>query len=142
MIKKTLKLAESMKISLILRIGVFGTFLGHGIFALGVKMSWVPFITFFGFSTNTAMEMLPIIGAIDIVVAVLALFLPMRVVFIYAFIWAFFTALMRPVVGMPIWDFVERTANWATPLAMIYLQGLPRNIKQLFESRERKRINN
>ena len=36
------KEAEKAKIAeWILRIGVFGTFLGHGIFALMIKQSWI-----------------------------------------------------------------------------------------------------
>ena len=44
----------------------------------------------------------------------------------------FLTALARPIAGDPIWDFVERTANWATPLALLYLRGLPKNLKEFF----------
>ena len=40
------KEAEKAKIAeWILRIGVFGTFLGHGIFALMIKQSWIPYFT-------------------------------------------------------------------------------------------------
>jgi hypothetical protein len=35
--------------------------------------------------------------------------------------WGFWTALVRPLVGMPIWDFIERFANWAAPLALFYV---------------------
>ena len=116
----------------ILRIGIFGSFLGHGIFALEVKQSWIPFITTVGFSESTAATLLPIIGSIDIVVAVMALLWPIRLVLMYATVWAFATALIRPLAGDPIWDFVERSANWAAPLALLMLQGFPRKIKDIF----------
>ena len=119
----------------ILRIGVFGSFLGHGIFALGVKQAWIPLITAFGFSESVATTMLPIIGTVDITVAVLALIWPIRLVLIYATLWAFATSLARPVAGDPIWDFVERTANWATPLALLILQGVPKKLKDIFTVR-------
>lgn len=116
----------------ILRIGIFGSFLGHGIFALGVKASWIPYLTAVGFSENAASTLLPTIGALDIVVAVMALFWPIRLVLMYATIWAFATALIRPVAGEPIWDFVERSANWAAPLALLAIHGFPKKIKDIF----------
>ena len=33
--------------------------------------------------------------------------------------WGFWTALVRPIVGEPIWDFIERFANWGAPLALL-----------------------
>ena len=120
-------------LDIILRVGVFGTFLGHGVFALSVKQSWIPFLTTIGFTTDTAIEFMPIIGIVDLIIAVLALIKPMRVVFLYAFIWALATALMRPIVGLPIWDFVERASNWVVPLAILYLRGFPKTFKELFK---------
>ncbi len=96
-------------LDIILRIGVFGTFLGHGVFALGVKHAWIPFLTTVGFTTDAAIDVMPIIGIVDLIIALLALIKPMRVVFLYAFVWALATALMRPIIGFPIWDFVERS---------------------------------
>ena len=127
---KTTKTAEW-----ILRIGIFGTFLGHGIFALGVKQSWIPLMTAFGFSEAAASTLLPFIGTADIIVAFLALLWPIRIVLIWATIWGFATALSRPVAGDPFWDFVERSANWAAPLALLALQGFPKKLKDIFKVR-------
>ncbi|MBI2574698.1 hypothetical protein HYV82_02320 [Candidatus Woesearchaeota archaeon] len=117
----------------ILRIGIFGTFLGHGVFALQGKESWIKYITAVGFPESTAASLLPIIGSLDIIVAFLALLWPIRIVLIWAVLWGFSTALIRPIAGEPIWDFVERTANWAAPLALLVIEGLPKKIKDLFE---------
>ena len=68
----------------------------------------------------------------DILVAVSVLIKPVRAVLIWATSWAFLTALIRPIAGEPIWDFVERTANWAAPLALLYLRGLPKRLEELF----------
>ncbi|HLC22438.1 MAG TPA: hypothetical protein VJJ79_01560 [Candidatus Nanoarchaeia archaeon] len=116
----------------LLRIGVFGTFLGHGIFALQVKESWIPLLTTFGFSDATATTLLPFIGSMDIVVAFFALFWPLRIVLMWATFWGFATALIRPIAGQPIWEFVERTANWAAPFALLLIQGWPKKLKDLF----------
>ena len=64
----------------ILRIGVFGAFLGHGAFALMGKQSWIPYITAVGISDTAAQTLLPLIGMLDVVVAVLALFWPLRII--------------------------------------------------------------
>lgn len=116
----------------VLRIGIFGAFLGHGVFALQIKESWIPLMTAVGFSEEAATTLMPWIGSLDIAVAILVLLLPLRIVLIWATVWAFATAIVRPIAGDPIWDFVERSANWAAPLALLVLQGLPNRWRDLF----------
>jgi hypothetical protein len=116
----------------ILRIGVFGAFLGHGVFALQGKQSWIPYFTSVGISESAANTLLPLIGGMDVVVGLLALVWPLRIVLVWATLWGLVTALIRPISGEPIWDFVERAANWAAPLALLYLYGLPRTLKDWF----------
>jgi len=126
------KINNQKKVEWILRIGIFGSFLGHGIFALLVKKSWIPYFTSIGISESSAVFLLPLIGILDIIVAVFALIKPLRIVLMWASIWAFVTALIRPISGEPIWDFVERGVNWAAPLALLYLRGLPKRLKDFF----------
>ena len=116
----------------ILRIGIFGTFLGHGIFGLMLKQSWIPYFNSIGISNSAALVLLPIIGMIDILISIIVLIKPIRVVLIWATFWGFATALIRPISGEPIWDFVERSANWAAPLALLYLRGIPKKFRELF----------
>src|SRR3989344_9003331 len=132
MLTKKMKHENIKKVEWILRIAVFGTFLGHGVFALLGKQSWISYFTSVGISESAAIFLLPLIGALDVLVALFALIKPIRVVLIWATLWAFATALIRPISGEPIWDFIERTANWATPLALLYLRGLPKRLKELF----------
>lgn len=126
------KIPKQLELKHILRLGIFLTFLGHGVFALGIKHEWIPFLTTVGFSQSSAMEIMPFIGLLDIFVAWMALLYPVRIIIIWAFIWAFATALIRPITGYEIWDFVERGANWALPLALILHQGFPRTLKSWF----------
>lgn len=119
-------------LQLVLRIGIFGTFLGHGIFALAVKPEWIPFLTTVGFSVQSATSVMVLIGALDILVAIAVLVLPLRIILIWAAIWAFSAALIRPLSGAHFLDFVERSANWTLPLVLLFLQGLPRSFKDLF----------
>lgn len=110
------------KIEWILRIAVFGEFLGHGVFALEGKKDWVNWFAKFGVADPvTAGQLLLIVGIIDIALAILILIKPMRPALLWMAFWGFWTALIRPLVGMPIWDFVERSANWGAPLALFFL---------------------
>lgn len=102
----------------ILRIAVFGTFLGHGIFALKHNMAWVPFLTFWGFSPETSLHLMTFIGILDVIIALSALFRPVKALLLYATFWAFAAALMRPIAGGYILDFVERSSNFLAPLAL------------------------
>ncbi len=124
---------DSKKVEWILRIGIFGTFLGHGIFALQLKPRFIEMLTaFMGVTGIFANNLMILIGVIDIIVALFALFYPIRIILIYASIWGFLTALARPIANDPIWDFIERWSNWAAPLALLYLKGLPKKFKELF----------
>lgn len=116
-----------------MRLGIACTFIGHGVFAIGVEPKWIVFLTKVGFSTEAAIEMMPLIGYMDLVIAIFVLFLPIRLILIWATIWAFSTALMRPIVGLPLMAFVERAANWILPMSLLLLQGLPSTIMDLFK---------
>lgn len=110
-------------VDMILRIGVFGTFLGHGILALQVNPAWIRFLLMAGFTSEQAQIVMPMIGTLDIVLAIWVLFKPNKYILIWMVFWAFLTALMRPLSGASLLQFVERSANWAAPLALLYLRG-------------------
>jgi len=116
----------------VLRIGIAGTYIGHGVFALQVKQGWIPYLTTVGISASSAAVLMPLIGMLDIIIALFVLLYPARIVLYWAALWAFMTALIRPLSGEPIWEFVERSANWAAPLALLYLRGLPEKWKDLW----------
>lgn len=116
----------------VLRFAVAGEFFGHGIFAIEGKKQWIAWISeMTGADASLAAQLLLIVGAMDLVVAVIVLVKPIRIVLLWAAFWGFWTALVRPLVGEPIWDFIERWANWGAPLALLLLQGWPRGQKAL-----------
>jgi len=118
----------------ILRLGVAGEFLGHGVLALQGKESWLGWFAQFGISDPLlAGQLLYAIGLMDVIVALIVLTYPIRIILLWAAFWGFWTALVRPLVGEPIWDFIERFANWAAPLALLYLRGWPRQSRQWFK---------
>jgi len=121
-----------VKAEWILRIGICGTFGGHGAFALSGNVAWIPFLTYWGFPDSTALALMHIIGALDLAIAFSMLVKPIRAVLLWATVWAFATALMRPITGGEILDFFERSANWAAPLALLLLMGIPRSFREWF----------
>lgn len=117
----------------VLRIAVAGEFLGHGVFALGGKKQWVGWFANFGVSDpSVAAQLLFWIGIADLAVAFVVLARPIRVVLLWATLWGFWTALLRPLAGEPVWDFIERWANWGAPLALLLLLGWPKSVKEWF----------
>ncbi len=126
---------NSKKIEWVLRVAVAGEFVGHGVFALQGKQSWIGWIQqLTGVDTGLAATLLTLIGLTDLLVALIVLVRPIRAVVLWAAIWGFWTALLRPIVGEPIWDFVERWANWGAPLALFLLIGFPKTLKSWFSS--------
>ncbi|MBI2628144.1 MAG: DoxX family membrane protein [Candidatus Niyogibacteria bacterium] len=121
-------------IAWVLRISVAGEFIGHGVFALQGKKDWVNWFAKFGVSNaGTAAQLLFLIGIIDIALAILILIKPVRIALLWMAFWGFWTALLRPIVGMPVWDFVERWANWGAPLALLLIVGWPKTFKEWFK---------
>ncbi|MCW5965641.1 MAG: hypothetical protein KIT83_16505 [Bryobacterales bacterium] len=106
----------------ILRIALFGEFLGHGYFAFVQSPNFVKLLTgATGFPEDTSLTLLRIIGVVDFGVAFLALAYPFRALAIYAAMWGLLTALSRPLSGMHLMDFVERWPNWGIPLALFFV---------------------
>ncbi|MDP3947793.1 MAG: hypothetical protein Q8Q41_03835 [bacterium] len=117
----------------VLRVAVAGEFIGHGVFALQGKKAWVEWFSIFGISdAGLATQLLFLVGVIDIALAILILIKPIRLALLWMVFWGFWTALMRPIAGEPIWDFVERWANWGAPLALLLVLGWPKTLRDWF----------
>lgn len=112
-------MSHEKKIEWVLRVAIFGEFLGHAVFAFQGKATWIKWIEqLLPVSTETAGTLLLLVGVLDLCVAVSVLLRPMSPVLLWAAVWGFWTALLRPIVGESVWDFVERWANWGAPLAL------------------------
>ncbi len=124
--------AGSRKAQWILRVAVAGEFIGHGLLAIGGKADWIKWITqMTGIASPMATTLLWWIGVFDVVVALIILLKPVRIVLLWAAFWGFWTALVRPLVGVGWLDFIERFANWGAPLAILYLRGgFPKTLKE------------
>ena len=109
-----------------LRIGVAGEFMGHGFLAIGGKKDWLGWISqLIHVGNSTAATLLLLIGICDLIVAVIVLVRPISWVLLWAVLWGFWTALVRPIVGVGWLDFIERFANFGAPLALYYFYKKP-----------------
>ncbi len=114
-------MTNDKKIEWILRIGVAGEFLGHGVFALQGKADWITWTEkLTGMGHSAAATFILVVGIVDVLLALLVLVKPMRPLLLWMAFWGLWTALVRPLVGLPVWDFIERLANCAAPLALFY----------------------
>ena len=114
----------------VLRIGVFGTFLGHGLLAIGGKITWLAYLMQIGLSRASAVQILPFIGYLDLIIATWILLKPNKYVVMWAIFWTLSTALIRPISGEPFLEFIERSANWAVPLALYLIMFRPADLSQ------------
>ena len=113
---------NNKKIGWLLRVGIAGEFIGHGLLAINGKADWIGWIVkMISVSTPTATTLLLLIGIADVIMALVILVKPARPLLLWMAFWAFWTALVRPLVGVGWLDFIERSANWTAPLALFYL---------------------
>lgn len=125
---------SSKKIEWVLRIAIAGEFLGHGVFGLQGKADWISWIQqLTGVNADLAGKFLLTIAVLDLLIAITVLVRPVRGVLLWAALWGFWTALVRPLVGLPIWDFIERFANWGAPLALLFFLGWPKSWREWFK---------
>lgn len=119
-------MAHQKMIEWALRIGLFGSFVGHGVFALQGKATWAGWIaSFTGWDVALSIQALFLVGILDIIVGFIILVRPIRIVLLWASLWTLWTAFMRvmPFIGDPVWETVERLANPGSAIALFYLRG-------------------
>lgn len=109
---------------LILRVGVSLCFLGHGAFGLLTKKAWLDYFAVVGIGETWGWKLMPLIGAMDVTIAFLALVWPCRALFVWAVVWTTATALMRPLAHQGWPEFFERAGNYGVPLAIVVAIGL------------------
>lgn len=118
----------------VLRVAVAGEFIGHGLLAIGGKKDWVGWVSQMTYVNNSvAISLLWWIGAFDLVVALIVLVKPIRLALLWAAFWGFWTALVRPIVGVGWLDFVERSTNFGAPLALLLLRNWPQTFWEWFQ---------
>ncbi|MFN8628260.1 MAG: hypothetical protein U0587_20090 [Candidatus Binatia bacterium] len=141
-----LEIAQTKKVEWTLRIAVCGEFFGHGTLAVFGKQSFIDLLVHTIFiGPERAKTLVVWIGALDLLVAAMMLFAPWRIVLVWGTTWGLLTAVARPwaaagkagaigpFFGTDFLEFVERFANVGAPLALLYVRGLPKTVKEWFQ---------
>jgi|SRR5919108_1372947 hypothetical protein len=110
----------------ILRVGAAACFIGHGAFGFLTKAAWVKYFAVAGIPEIWAWRLMPLVGAVDVLVGMAVLFAPRGLPLLYMTVWATWTALLRPLAGESVFEALERAGNCGVPLALILLTGMPR----------------
>jgi hypothetical protein len=114
-----------------LRMACAAEFVGHGAFGILTKAAWVPYFGVVGIPPELAWKLMPVIGTLDILLGLyVGLVRPARAVLLYLAFWGLVTAMIRPLSGEPIWEFVERVPNWAIPFMFLCVRGLGRSRRE------------
>jgi hypothetical protein len=122
-----MKAEAEKKIYYTLRIASAMCFIGHGAFGIITKAIWCNYFGVFGIGHDMAYTLMPYVGTIDICMGLLILFFPLRIVFGWLIVWGTFTALLRPLSGEPVAEFIERAGNYGVPLALLLLTYVKHN---------------
>jgi hypothetical protein len=104
-----------------LRIASAMCFIGHGAFGMITKAVWCNYLAVFGIGQDTAYQLMPVIGSVDILMGISLLIYPVRAVVLWLVVWGLATASMRPLSGEPFAELLERAGNFGAPLALLIL---------------------
>src|SRR5215467_11769550 len=126
-----LQTGSTQKIYYTLRMAAAMCFIGHGAFGIITKPIWCNYFGVFGIGHDLAYRLMPIVGIADITFGFMMLLRPFKVTFFWLVIWGTITALLRPLSGEPVAEFIERAGNFGAPLALLILSGGV-NFKGLF----------
>jgi hypothetical protein len=106
-----------------LRIASALCFIGHGAFGIITKPIWCNYFAVFGIGHDTAYQLMPVLGTVDILMGISLLVYPTRAILAWLVGWGIVTALLRPLSGEPFAEFIERAGNFGAPLTLLVLSG-------------------
>jgi hypothetical protein len=118
-----LLITKEQKIYYTLRIAVAMCFIGHGAFGIITKSIWCNYFAVFGIGHDQAYQLMPLLGAADILMGIVMLIYPVRAIALWLVVWGFTTAALRPLSGEPFAEFIERAGNFGAPLALLLLSA-------------------
>jgi uncharacterized membrane protein HdeD (DUF308 family) len=111
------------KLAWIARASIALLLVGHG--GLGIwaaKQEWFDFLRWFGVADSSqAVNLMIWVGVFEVVLGLAVLIKPVRGVVLFVLVWKVGTDLLRPLVGQPNYQFVERAGDYVLPLALFWL---------------------
>ncbi|HEV7993178.1 MAG TPA: hypothetical protein VGP25_15240 [Gemmatimonadaceae bacterium] len=121
----------------VLRLAVAACFVGHGAFGVIGKSDWLPFFQLVGIGPSAAWWLMLLIGGLDIAVGLSMLVAPLPATLLYAAAWTLWTAALRPLSGLSVWELVERAGNYGVPIALLVWTWDANSRRALFRRIER-----
>jgi hypothetical protein len=110
-------------IHITLRVASAMCFFGHGAFGIITKPIWCHYFAVFGIGQDLAYRLMPVVGTADILFGLSLLLYPTRAVLAWLVGWGTLTALLRPLSGEPVGEFIERAGNYGAPMGLLMLSG-------------------
>jgi hypothetical protein len=115
---------------LILRVGLAGTFLGHGLTAYALPEAWLGYLQCVGLESQNGIATLKVIGTMDVIVAVWLFIKPNRPLVIWGFIWLVAVSLIRPLCGESWLELVKRSGYMACAAAWLLVNAEGRHFRK------------
>ena len=119
----TIRPPHPERLAWILRITTAALLIGHGGFgAFMQKDAWLEYFGAAGITAQMAQgaSLIALVGSFEIALGLPVLATPVPAMLIFVFVWKVGTELLRPLVGEPFWEFIERGGSYAAPLALLY----------------------
>jgi len=128
------RLTSPQKMHHVLRVATAMCFIGHGAFGIITKPIWCNYFALFGIGHDMAYRLMPVTGAIDILMGITMLIYPVAAVAGWLAVWGLITASLRPLSGEPLAEMIERAGNFGAALALLLLAGgIPKRIGGWFK---------
>jgi hypothetical protein len=123
---RTLDATLATAVEWVMRVGIGLLLIGHGGFGLQVrKDEWYDYFGLFGVSSAAvdSARLMTVFGLFEILLGLAVLIKPWRGLLLFILVWKLGTELLRPLVGQELFQFIERSGDYALPLALFVLVG-------------------
>ena len=91
-VQRLLTLPRERKLHWILRVGVIGCFLGHSVYRLLTKETWVRYFGVVGIDRTWAYRLMSWVGTMDISLRLMMAVMPLRIVLLHLTVWRIWTS--------------------------------------------------
>ncbi len=111
------------RVAVVMQVSIALLLIGHG--GLGLvadKKEWFDFFGWFGISAATvrADHLMQWVGLIEVLLGVAVMVKPLRGLLLFILVWKVGTELLRPLVGQPNFQFIERGGDYVLPVALLW----------------------
>ena len=128
---ETVEARQADVVAWVMRVSIALLLVGHG--GLGIwahKAEWTDFFGFFGIggATVASAHLSQVVGWFEVALGVAVLLKPARNLLLFVLVWKVGTELLRPLVGQPLFQFIERSGDYVLPVSVMLLAALQRTL--------------